>query len=87
MAGHVVDALTALGICIRSLQHAITSDPKVRAEIDHLIDGLNRFQTALTQIAADAATGLARYELDHADGLADIRESFERFRALGVLRL
>ena len=30
--------------------------------------------------------GLARYELDHADGLATIRESFERLRALGVLR-
>ena len=28
----------------------------------------------------------ARYELDHADGLATIRESFERLRALGVLR-
>jgi hypothetical protein len=109
MAGHVVDALTELGICVRSLQHSTSSDPKVRAEVDRLVDGLNRFQTALTQIAADTAAAgsqhlyqrgwlsgsvtdvsdggsLARYELDHADGLATIRESFERLRALGVLR-
>jgi len=109
MAGHVVDALTELGTCVRSLEHATALDPKVRAEVERLIDGLNRFQTALTQIAADAsATGSqhlyqpgflisymsdvsdggshARYELDHADGLATIRESFERLRALGVLR-
>jgi hypothetical protein len=60
MAGHVVDALTELGTCVRSLQHATTSaEPKVRAEVERLIDGLNRFQTALTQIAADAsATGV-----------------------------
>jgi hypothetical protein len=109
MAGHVVDALTELGTCVRSLQHAPSLDPKIRAEVDRLIDGLNRFQTALTQIAADAAAtgahhmyqpgalfgsmtdvsdggGLARYELDHADGLAAIRESFERLGTLGVLR-
>jgi hypothetical protein len=108
MAGHVVDALTELGTCVRSLQHSTSSDPKVRAELERLTDGLNRFQTALTQIAADAAAsasqhmyqpgalfgsmadvsdggGLARYELDHADGLAAIRESFERLRALDVL--
>jgi hypothetical protein len=29
---------------------------------------------------------LARYELNQADGLAAIRESFERLRDLGVLR-
>jgi hypothetical protein len=109
MAGHVVDALTELGTCVRSLEHAASSDPKVRAETDRLVEGLNRFQTALTQIAADAAAsasqrmyqpgalfgsmadvsdggGLARYELDHADGLAAVRESFERLRALGILR-
>jgi hypothetical protein len=109
MAGHIVDALTELGTCVRSLRHSTSSDPKICAEVDRLIDGLNRFQTALTQIAADAsATGaqhmyrrgwlsgsmadvsdggsLARYELDHADGLAAIRESFEHLRTLGVLR-
>ncbi len=108
MAGHVVDALTELGTCVRSLQHSTSPDPKVRAQVERLIDGLNRFQTALTQIAADAATGsqdlyqpgvlfgsmadvsdggsLARYELDHADGLAAIRESFERLRTLCALR-
>ena len=109
MAGHVVDALTGLGTCVRSLQHSTSPNPKIRAEVDRLVDGLNRFQTALTQIAADAAAtgsqhlyqrgvlfgsmadvsdggGLARYELDHADGLATIRESFERLRQLGVLR-
>ena len=108
MAEHVVDALTELGTCVRSLQHATSPDPKVRTEVERLIDGLNRFQTALTQIAADASAqeshvyqrgwlsgsmtdvsdggSLARYELDHADGLATIRESFERLRALGVLR-
>jgi hypothetical protein len=109
MAEHVVDALTELGTCVRSLQHATSPDAKVRTEVERLIDGLNRFQTALTQIAADASAAgsrplyqpgfligymsdvsdggsLARYELDHADGLATIRESFERLRALGVLR-
>lgn len=109
MSGHVVDALTELGTCVRSLQHSTAADPNVRAEVDRLVDGLNRFQTALTQIAADAAAtasqhmyqpgalfgsmadvsdggGLARYELDHADGLAAIRESFERLRTLGILR-
>lgn len=74
-----------------------------------LVDGLDRFQESLTQIAADAAAGgsdhlyqpglflgsmadvsdgggRARYELDHADGLADIRAAFDRLRALGVLQ-
>jgi hypothetical protein len=108
MAGRIVDALTELGTCVHRLQHSTCSDPKVRAEIDRLVDGLNRFQTSLTQIAADASAtgthrmyqpgalfgsmadvsdggGLARYELDHADGLEEIRESFERLRALGIL--
>jgi hypothetical protein len=107
MAGHIVDALTELGTCVHSLQHSTSADPKVRAEVARLVDGLGRFQTSLTQIAADAAAtgsqhmdqrgvlfgsmadvsdggGLARYELDHADGLAAIRESFERLRQLGV---
>jgi hypothetical protein len=109
LAGHVVDALTELATCVRRLQEATSSDPKVRAEVDRLIDGLNRFQTALTQIAADAAAtasqhmyqpgalfgsmadvsdrgGLARYELDRADGLAAVRESLDELRKLGVLR-
>jgi hypothetical protein len=108
MAARIVDALTELGTCVHRLQHSTSSDPNVRAEVDRLVDGLNRFQTSLTQIAADASAtgtqrmyqpgalfgsmadvsdrgGLARYELDHADGLAAIRESFERLRALGVL--
>jgi hypothetical protein len=109
VAGHVIDALGELGTCAQSLQHSTVADPKVRAEVERLIDGLNRFQTALTQIATEAAaTGsqhlyqgawlsgwvsdvsdggsLARHELDDADGLATIRESFEHLRQLGVLR-
>ena len=72
-----------------------------------LVDGLNRFQMSLAQIAADSAAtgsqhvyqrgfligsmadvsdggGLARYELNQADGLPTIREAFERLRELGV---
>jgi len=109
VAGHVVDALGELGTCVQSLQHSTVADPKVRTEVEQLIDGLNRFQNALTQIATDAAaTGsehlyqgawlsgwvsdgpdggsLARHELDHADGLATIREAFARLRQLGVVR-
>ena len=108
LAGHVVDALPELGTCERSLQHSTATDPKVHAAVEQLVDGLNRFQTALSQIAADSAElgsqhvyqrgwlmgsmadvsdggSLARYELDHADGLATIRESLERLRELGVV--
>lgn len=106
--GVVVDALTQLGTCAHGLQQTAANDPAVSAEIDRLLDALNRFQTSLTQIADDAAaTGsdrmyqrgvlfgsmtdvsdggaLARYELNQADGLAAIRESFERLSELGVL--
>jgi hypothetical protein len=106
-AGPVVDALTELGVCEHSLQHTTATDPKVRAAVEQLVDGLNRFQTSLTQIAADSSAtasqhvyqrgwligsmadvsdggSLARYELDHADGLATIRDALERLRQLGV---
>jgi hypothetical protein len=107
--GRVVDALTELGTCAHLLRHATPPSPETRAAVGQLLEGLERFQNALTDIASDAAAtgshrlvqrgllypsladvsdggGLARYELDHADGLATIRDSFERLRSLGVLR-
>lgn len=107
--GRVVDALTELGTCAHMLRHVTPPDPETRAAVGQLLDGLERFQSALTDIASDAAatganhmvtTGLlwpsltdvsdhgslARYELDHADGLATIRDAFERLRSLGVVR-
>jgi hypothetical protein len=104
----VIDALTELGVCAQTLRGAAPEDPRVRAAVAQLVSGIERFETALTEIASAAAkTGsqhlyqrglfsasvvdvsdggaLARYELDHADGLADIRAACERLRALGVL--
>lgn len=86
--GRVVDALAELGTCAHLLRHATPPEPETRAAVAQLLDGLERFQDALTDIARDAAApGVnPRYELDHADGLATIRDSFERMRSLGVLR-
>jgi hypothetical protein len=53
--GVVVDALTELGTCTHGLQHSTTTDPALRAEVERLLDAVNRFQTALAQIADDAA--------------------------------
>jgi hypothetical protein len=86
--GRVVDALAELGTCAHMLRHATPPDPQTRAAVAQLLDGLERFQNALTDIARDAAApGVSpRYELGHADGLAAIRDAFERLRSLGVLR-
>jgi uncharacterized membrane protein YeaQ/YmgE (transglycosylase-associated protein family) len=86
--GRVVDALAELGTCAHLLRQATPPEPETRAAVAQLLDGLERFQDALTDIARDAAApGMRpRYELDHADGLATIRDSFERLRSLGVLR-
>jgi len=106
--GVVLDVLTELGRRSQALRRAAPDDPLVHAAVTQFADGLDRFETALAEIASAAArTGsqrmvqpglfrsslsdvsdggaLARYELDHADGLADIREACERLRALGVL--
>lgn len=76
--------------------------------ISQLVDGLERFQQSLVEIADDAATsgssrivqpGLlfpslgdvsdggsrARYELEHADGLATIRDAFQELQTLSLI--
>jgi len=106
--GYVTEAMLELATCANTLRAGRASDPNVRAAVSLLVNGLDRFQCALADIADDAAaygsdaiiaTGLlfptirdtgdggsrVRYELDHADGLATIREALEQLRALGAL--
>lgn len=108
VAGVVIDALTELGACARTLRNESPRDPAVRAAVAELVDGLERFQEALTKIAANAAAlgtdnlyqrgalfpsmadisdggGHARYALDHADGLVEIRDACAELRVLGAL--
>ena len=105
--GCVTEAMLELATCANTLRAGRASDPNVRAAVSLLVDGLDRFQNALADIAGDAAaygsgaivqTGLlfpttsdtgdggsrARYELDHADGLATIRDALDRLRGLGA---
>jgi hypothetical protein len=106
--GVVIDALTELGTCANMLRNESPRDPAVRAAVAQLVDGLDRFQEALTEIAASSAAlgtdklyqrgalfpsmadvsdggGHARYALDHADGLAEIRDACAELRVLGAL--
>ena len=53
--GVVIDALTELGTCAHMLRNESPRDPAVRAAVAQLVDGLDRFQEALTEIAASAA--------------------------------
>ncbi len=82
--GVVIDALTELGACANVLRNESPRDPAVRAAVTQLVDGLDRFQEALTEIAASAAT-LGSDTLYHADGLAEIREACGELRVLGAL--
>lgn len=108
MPGYISEALLELATCANTLRASRAPDPKVRAAVSKLVDGLDRFQQALADIADDdaaygsdaiIATGMlfptisdtgdggsrARYELDHADGLATIRDALSQLRALGAL--
>jgi hypothetical protein len=82
--GIVIDALSELGACAHMLRNESLRDPAVRAAVAELVDGLERFQEALTGIAASTAT-LGTNTLYRADGLSEIREACGELRVLGAL--
>jgi hypothetical protein len=83
--GAVIEALTGLGTCAELLRNeSPAADAAVRVAVEQLVDGLDRFQEALTEIAANAAT-VRSDTLYHADGLAAIRDACGELRVLGAI--
>ncbi len=54
--GYIIDALAELSTCEGALRNTDSANAKVRAAVNTLVDGLERFQESLVQIADDAAS-------------------------------
>lgn len=81
----VLEALTELGTCTRTVRLGELDDPQVRKAVEQLVGGLERFQATLADLGTPAIEGARlRYELEHADGLAQIRAALERIDELRV---
>jgi hypothetical protein len=79
----VLEALSELATCTRTLRQGEVDDPQVRSGVERLVDGLERFQTSISTLGTPAIEGARlRYELEHADGLATIGGAFEEIDAL-----
>jgi len=80
----VLEALTDLATCTRTLRQGEVDDPQLRRLVARLVDGLERFQTSISTFGTPSIEGARlRYELEHADGLATIRTAIEEIEALG----
>ena len=79
----VLEALTELATCTRTMRQGEVDDAQLRKAVEQLVEGLERFQAALADLGTPAIEGARlRYELEHADGLGQIRAALERIDEL-----